>query len=843
MRVFQYLAFLSGTVLACAQPPSFLPEDAAYDPAITPPAAYLGYRIGERHLRHAELVGYLRQLAAESDRVAVLEYGRTHDHRPLLQLLISSPENIRKAETIRVGQLRLTDPGQSGRLDLGEMPVVVNLNYGVHGNEASASNAAPVVAYHLAAGTGPDMEELLENTVILLDPALNPDGMDRFAEWVNSRVGKNPNADPQTAEHREPWPNGRTNYYWFDLNRDWMLLTQPESRGRLELYHDWMPGFVLDFHEMGTDRTYFFQPGVPERNHPLTPESVFELTEAVSRSFSEALDDTGSLYFSKERFDDFYMGKGSTMPDLKGAVGVLFEQGSARGHVQDSIHGPVTFPFAIRNQVTVSLSVLEAARDHRIDFLEHTREFFQTSLEAGRKAGIAGYRFASPEDPRRAREFADVLKTHRIEVTPLKDGAGWFVPARQPHYLYLQALIEQRTEFEEDIFYDITAWTLPLAYHLDWEEVDRKPDSGGHPDESPDLAESGLGYLIDWNALYAPRLLLDLMEADVMAKAAMRPFTLEGRPHDAGTVFIPVSLQREKAETIHRILQTGMQDWEVPVTPVTTFLTEEGIDLGSDQIVPLKEARIVLVVGDGVSPYSAGSLWHLLDVRQDYPVTLVSMRQLQDMPLHEYTAILLPHSWGNGLSQSLGEQLSDFVRGGGTLACFGRAAAWAAGLDWVELKLMEKEVPADSKDSGEAEPPSSERRSFANAADDNALQQIRGAIFKAEADLTHPLLFGYTRESLPVFVSGTRFLAPSPNRYQTPLAFPEDPLLAGYASHENLQAISGAAAATVHTHGAGAVVLFGIDPVFRAYWRGTEKLVLNALLFGPHMQARDPGGY
>ncbi|HSH10065.1 MAG TPA: M14 family metallopeptidase, partial [Oceanipulchritudo sp.] len=776
----------------------FLPTDIDYDPAITTPAQYFGFEIGSRHLTHAELVAYLRHLDQQSDRIEIIEYGRTHGHRPLMQLLISTPENLSQKQQIRSAHKDLLDPSKALRLDLGKMPMVVNINYSVHGNEPSGANAAPVIAWYLAAAQGEKIESLLANTIILLDPTLNPDGLDRFANWTNSTTGRNPNPDPNTREHQEGWPNGRTNYYYFDLNRDWMLLTQPESRGRMALYHQWLPNFVLDFHEMGTDATYFFQPGIPERTHPLIPESVTELTERISHYFANALDTTGSLYFTKERFDDFYMGKGSTISDLKGAIGLLFEQASSRGMIQDSINGPVTFAFTIQNQVTVSLAVLEAAADLRIDFLEHMQTFFSESLKLAEKADLAGYRFAAPEDPARATELAWVLRGHDIVVEELMDGSGWFIPLQQPHYRYLQALVERRTEFKETSFYDITTWTLPLAYNLEWEELRKAPKTAGSEPSRQSLSVSRLGYLVDWATLNAPRAVLDLLQQDVIVKVAKAPFSLNGQAFGYGTVFVPVSIQADKADTIHTILSMAASEKAVRIAPVSTFLTEQGIDLGSSDMAPVNRPRIVLVGGEGLNSAEMGEVWHLLDVQCDYPVTIVQPSALNGLDLPKYTALILPGGRASAYPDSLVEKLKTWTREGGTLVCLGSASKWAIDKGLVSLKMVQSDP--ENPDTAPA------RRPFSEAANDAALQRIRGAIFETEIDVSHPLAYGYTRDHLPVFVEGETFLAPSQNRYQTPLIFSPEPLLSGYASQENLIKMAGTAAAAVESQGAGVVI-------------------------------------
>ncbi|NDV63411.1 hypothetical protein G0Q06_13175 [Puniceicoccales bacterium CK1056] len=830
---------------------NFLPQEMAYASSITKSETYLGYEIGNRLLTHGELIGYLRLLAAESDRIQLVETGKTHGGRPLITLIISSPENLANLESLREQHLQLADPRRSGNLNLEELPLVVGMYYSIHGNEPSGANAALLIAYHLAAGTGPEFEEFLDKTVILLDPCLNPDGLDRFANWSRNNVGKNPNPDPNTREHVEDWPGGRGNYYFFDLNRDWMLLTQPESVARLQLYHHWLPNLLFDFHEMGTASTYFFQPGVPERTHPLiTPENV-ALTERISHYFAQALDEAGSLYFSKERFDDFYMGKASTISDLKGAVGFLFEQASSRGLLQKSKTGDISFAFTVQNQVTISLAVLEAAREQRADLLAYMRDFFEDSLEEGRNADGAGFTFSSPGDPDRAQLFAEVLQGHDIEVSRTGDGNLWFIPAEQPQYRYLQALIEQQTEFDENIFYDITAWTLPLAYNLEWEQVGKAPKLADPPPPRT-LPESDLGYLIDWASLNAPRLLFDLLEEDVQVMVAKEPFTMAAEKFGYGTLFVSLAGQFEKAAQIHEILSASMEDHATRVRAVWTFLTEEGIDLGSNQLVTVKKPKILLASGGVFSSTQTGEVWHLLDVLHDYPVTLVKARQLDKLNLDEYTVLVVPGADTVEFSAELCDKLKGWVARGGSLVFLGKSAKWSIENQLVELSLLgvteppERTVstePTDPTDlaaaSVAATPipvPAPERRPFEAASDDKALTRIRGAIFDTVVDLSHPIAYGLNAMSLPVFVDEDFILAPSSSPYQTPLVFAEQPLLAGYASGENLSLMAGAAAVVVEPQGRGAVVLFGMKPVFRSYWRGTEKLLLNAILFGPLMK-------
>ena len=333
----------------------------------------LGYQPGEWHVGHDQMLYYMRTLAQSSDRATINEYAKSYEGRPLINLIFTSPENHAKLDQIKAEHLALTDPSQSADISTDEMPIVIWLGYSVHGNEASSLNATLLTAYHLASAQGETVDDLLENAVIIIDPCLNPDGSNRFASWVNSHKSYTINPDPNGREFSEAWPRGRTNHYWFDLNRDWLPLAHPESKGRIALFHEWKPNILTDHHEMGTNATFFFQPGIPSRKFPWTPEKNVDLTHKMAAFHSKYLDDIGTLYYSEESYDDFYIGKGSAYPDQNGGVAILFEQASSRGHAQENDFGVLTFPMTIKNQFTVSLSTMASGIAHRKEFLDYQK--------------------------------------------------------------------------------------------------------------------------------------------------------------------------------------------------------------------------------------------------------------------------------------------------------------------------------------------------------------------------------------------------------------------------------------------------------------------------------------
>ncbi|HSL84699.1 MAG TPA: M14 metallopeptidase family protein [Thermoanaerobaculia bacterium] len=842
----------------------YLPEAASYDPEVPAPAEVLGHQVGAWHVRPDQLVGYMERLAAASDRVRIEELGRTHERRPQVLLTISSPENLARLDEIGARHRELSEgrgPGAegAGHADLAGRPVFVYLGYSIHGNEPSGANASMLVAYHLAAGRGGEVEEMLANAVVLLDPSLNPDGLGRFAHWANMYRGEQPVADPDHREHVEAWPSGRTNHYWFDLNRDWLLLQHPESRNRVAAFQRYRPNVLADFHEMGTSATYFFQPGVPSRQNPLTPHRNLELTREIARFHAEALDEAGSLYYSEETFDDFYFGKGSTYPDIQGAVGILFEQASARGHVQEkgAGQGRISFPFAIRNQFLTSLSTLRAAVAKRDELLSYQAGFYRDALAEAARAPVGAHLVGSRGDRARLDEMVAVLRAHGIRVHRLgrtvtrggvtyAPGDSVAVPTGQRQYRLLEALFERRTEFADTTFYDVSAWTLPLAFGLPSADLARGDLSQGLLGE--EIREGGLGaepgsgmpaaadpvaWAFEWTSFYAPRALYRLLADGVQARVATRTFEAEvaaeggtaRRAFGYGTVVVPLGLQPERAAEIRETLAAAEREDGIGVHALTTGLTGGGMDLGSPSLEPLEAPVPLLLIGNGVSSYAAGEVWHHLDHRLGLEVTLADRSYLDRVDLSRYTHLILAHGGWGGLSEDEVAEIGSWVRAGGTLVALQGAAVWAEGA----LLGIEAEPAAEEEEAAAPLEP----RPYARFRQDVAVPLVAGTIFEAHVDETHPLAYGYAPGTLPVFRDTTLTLTPSENPYDTPVRYTERPLLAGYVSPQNLERLGGTPAVIATRLGRGVVIRMVDDPVFRGVWFGTAKLLSNAIFFGP----------
>lgn len=833
-----FLFSLSAALHAQPDIKYYLPENVSYNPAIPLPKSVIGHEVGEWHVTHDKLVAYMEALDKASDRISMEVTGYTHEGRPLLILVITAPENHAKLEQIRTEHLRLTDPGNNQSLNVRDMPIVFYMGYSIHGNESSGSNASLLAAYHLAAAEGAEINTYLKNTIVLLDPSFNPDGLQRFSGWVNARKSKITSEDPYDTEHNEAWPGGRFNHYWFDLNRDWLVAQHPESQARLKTFHRWKPNVLTDHHEMGPNSTFFFQPGVPSRMHPLTPEKNLELTRKIGNYHGEALDQIGSLYYTQEGYDDFYYGKGSTFPDIQGAIGILFEQASSRGHAQETQNGILRFEFTIRNQFTTSLSSLKAVNALREELLSYQLQFFRDAIaEAGRDP-VKAIIFGSAKDPQRTLLLAEAIARQDIQLYTLdrpqsvggrnyEAGSSYVVPLNQRQYRLIKSMFEKRTQFKDSLFYDISSWTLPLAFGVNYDELKAIPRLVQRLEQPVATKGKRIGdksnyaYAFETFNFNSPGAVYELLKHGVHVKVASEPFTNNGRKFERGTVVIPLGLQEKNIDQIEYIIDQVIAKKGVDVFALPGGLDYGSHSLGSASFLTLKKPSIAMIVGDGISPTDVGEVWHLLDVRHQMPVTLLPHQLLTRANLAKYNTIILPPSNGTlNLSEQQRDKLKTWVQNGGVMIGLENAVQWfnANGFGKFELKKEEETAQA--------------RRPYAFIEQFKGAQETSGAIFNCQIDPTHPLFFGYTEQNIPMFKPNNLFLEKSKNPYANPATYSANPLLSGYISKENYNKLKDSSVSGVSVLGQGRVIGFTDNLYFRAFWLGTSRILTNAIFYG-----------
>ena len=808
----------------------YLPTDVTYNQEIPTPKSIIGHEVGEWHITHDKLVTYMKALAASSDRITIEDRGKTFEDRPLLLLTITTPKNHQNIESIRENHIAGTN---NDALDISKDPIVVYQGFSIHGNEPSGSNAALAVAYYLAAAEGAAMDDLLENTVILLDPSFNPDGLQRFAHWANTNRSKNTNPDPNDREYTETWPRGRTNHYQFDMNRDWLPVQLPESKARIASFHKWLPNILTDHHEMGSNASFFFQPGIPSRTNPLTPQRNQDLTKEIASYHAKAFDKMGSLYYSEESFDDFYYGKGSTFPDINGSIGILFEQASSRGHAQETVNGVLTFPFTIRNQFTAALSTLEAARKMRTKILQYQQDFYKESRNSGARKALV---FGDEKDAAKSYHLAEVLQHHQIKIHEVKanftengktfkKGYSYVVPMNQKNQRLVKAMFDVRTQFKDSLFYDVSAWTFNHAFGVDYAEDISLSKAGS---EILDLKmkagvvsfKSDYGYLMPWNEYYTPKALSAIIEKGLRTKVAMKNFKNGENSYDYGTIFIPVQNQKLSSIAIFQALKKIAKESHVVINGVNTGLND-GIDLGSNNFSAIATQKVAMLVGDGIAGNASGEIWHLLDQRFDMPVTRLDMRYFTRVAISKYTAIIIPSSANIGAKAE--EKLKEWVQEGGTLIGYKNTAKWL-----VKSKFIKLAFEATKMDTIAGV-------SFENKGLKFGAQYIGGAIFEANIDRSHPINFGYKNDKIALFRNSTLFIKADTKSYNNPIQYTEKPLLSGYISSENAKLIKNTVPFKVQKLGKGRVIVFTDNTNFRAFWLGTNKLLMNAIFFGDKM--------
>ena len=786
----------------------YLPE-IEYDSTLPTPESVLGYQVGEWHPSHDHLEKYLRVLCEASPKCQFEEYARSHEHRPLFFLRISNPDNLNNLETIREKRDKLVDPYNDEK-DM-DVPTVIYQGYSIHGNESSGASASLLVAYYLLAGEGKYLDELLTSSVIFIDPCYNPDGLTRFSTWANMHKHSTLTSDPASREFNEVWPGGRTNHYWFDLNRDWLFNIHPSSKGRIETFQKWKPDILTDHHERGSNSSFFFQPGVPSRTNPNTPQVNQDLTDNMANYHKQNLDSLGCKYFSKERFDDYYYGKGSTYPDIQGCIGILFEQASSRGHLKETKNGLLTFPFTIRNQVTTSLSTQRAALALHDKILKYKIDFYKNQKD--RKGS---YVFEC-EDRYKADFFLSMMRRHDIEVLPIAetqkiDGKtftkeiSYVVPKDQRQSGLIKTIFEPVNTFRDSLFYDVSAWTVPFALDLKYVDTTQKIETNSKPywNAYPAVSNPSV-YIVDWSNYMAPTIMYALQREKIKFQVLSKQTKIDDTEYPIGTVIIPIPEEKTKQDSLTQVLTSADENWKFNTTPS---------NWKPNKRAKLKDVRmpsVALLTGEGINQYEAGSSWYQMDKRLKLPVTMLDLRQFARTDLSRYTHIILPDGRYGGLQKP--EKLKKWIADGGTLIAMRKAINFTSKQGWTPVN--QKQHPA-----GDSIPDNPQAR---------GAQVIGGAIIRSKINLDHPLFYGYTDEDLPVFKRGVQFYEPTKTSKASPMVYTDNPMMSGYASDRNVKIMKNSAGIFCHKMNKGKIISLVDNPNFRGYWLAGSKLFANCL--------------
>ena len=811
---------------------------------IPSPDAYFGYFIGDSYTRHDQVVAYMETLASLSERASLEVYGESIEGRELVILTITSKENHKNLEKLKKKHLQVVDETVD-ITDFSGLPIFINLGYNVHGNEPSGTEAALLAAYTLVASENPLIENYLKESVVFLEPTINPDGRDRYANWANSYKGNPLIADKYDIQHNEQWPYGRTNHYWFDLNRDLLLAVQPESQARLKWFHQWYPNVVTDFHEMGTNSTYFFEPKQHSASlNLITPiENTNVLNEAFAKDYVADLNEIGSLYFTKEKYDATYPGYGSTYGDLQGSLSLLFEQGGSRGHVQETDTGNKTFAFTIRNQYVSTFATIKSAIKNKDLLYAYQNSFFKNAMNLAEKSKVKGYVFGDNYDKNRNKEFVDLLLKHKIEVYPLSKtlamdgkefikGHSFVVPTEQKEYLMVRTMFETHKQYRDSVFYDASSWSMANFYNMKYKPLSKLPELKEkitverNVVRNTAVGRSEYAYLIPWDDYYAPALLNKLQEKGIIVKTAQEPFSIASNNKEVafsrGTLLVPVSLQSIDSEHLFQLVSNLSETYSIEAYATSSGYSISGSDLGSSNFAALTRPKTMMLIGAGVSAYEAGEVWHLFEQRMEMPITKISNTMFGKVDLQRYNTMVLVSGSYNSLSKISYDRIEKWVSEGNTLITINTANTWVIKNKIVKERLVEK-----VKDSIVP------RLQYADSRGTIGKQKIGGTIFNIDLDLTHPIAYGYHDKNIPVYKNKEVFLAPSKNRFSTVAKYTEQPHIDGFVSQENIDNYITQSASILSSRiGKGRVVMFSDNPNFRGAWYGTSKLFMNAVFFG-----------
>lgn len=836
------------------------------DERLPRPDTFLGYPLGGRFSSWDRITAYLEALDAASPRVKAWEYGRTYEGRPLKLVAVSTPANIERLDEIREDVLRLAEPaglsaGERERL-LRRTPAVIWLAYGVHGNESSSAEAALGTAYVLAASQG-DTAQMLDDLVVLIDPLSNPDGRERYVNGFRQRRGEEANPRRTAAEHWELWPGGRQNHYVIDLNRDWAWATQQETRQRIAAYRSWEPQVYVDFHEMGSDSSYFFPPSA-EPIHPRIDRRILSWLDTFGRANAAAFDRQGWIYFKGESYDLFYPGYGDSYPSLRGAVGMTYEMagGGRAGQALTLPDGSVlTLADRVARHLTTALTTVRtAARSSRRLLEDFAANRTKAAAEPART-------YLWTADQQEARSLADLLAFHGIQVRqlaksaeipvhslsrgasealPRKFAAGtWAVSTAQPLGNLVEALLElesnmgqgfldrQRQRLEQNLdaeFYDITAWSLPLAFNVRAWVAPGDVAGGRPPAEAPSgiRGEGDLGWLVTPQGIASYRLAAALQKRQIRHRVAMASFSSGDTTYPAGTLFIP---RRANSDGVRDSFQSLLQEMSLTAQGVASSWEFKGISLGSSDMAAVRPVRVGLLSGDGVDSTSFGFLWHLLDRQIGLDHDRLDLAQLRQLPLADFDVLVFPSgSYEDRISDKTKEALDAWVRQGGVLVAIGDAVTWAQDKELTSIKRWQPPKKEDKEDS-EEDPEASESAVETRLAERSIYTP--GAVLATRMQPQHPLTLGLATPPDVLYEGSTVLKATGDPRQDVLVAVDEDPVVAGFAWPEAEQRLAGSLLVGAEQRGRGSVVLFAQDPAYRLFWRATTPVFLNALLYGP----------
>ncbi len=809
---------------------------------IPSPDKFLGYPLGTKFTRHHAIVEYCKAIATAAPQMVQYEtYGETYEGRPLVLCYISSADNMQRLESIRMNNLRLAGLAKDKMMPVvNNAPAIVWLSYNVHGNEPASSEAAMQTLYELVNPANNKTKEWLKNTVIILDPCLNPDGRDRYVNWYNSVVAKPNNVSAQAREHMEPWPQGRSNHYNFDLNRDWAWQSQIETRHRIKKYNQWMPQVHVDYHEQGFNEPYYFAPAAEPLHQVITPwQKTFQAL--IGKNNAAEFDKNGWLFFTKERFDLFYPSYGDTYPTYNGAIGMTYEQGGIRAGlgVLTNEGDTLTLTDRITHHTATGLSTIATVSNHATSLINEYKLFFDNN-RSGKNFTYKTYVLTS-NNLQKLQSVAKLLQSNGIEYGSLINntfkGLNYqtrkeenavlqqyhlAVSLMQPKSSLASVLLEPSSSLNDSITYDITAWSMPYAHGVSAYAVkEALPIKAAEVGQSviSNVPETNYGYLIKYNSLNSARILVQLLNQGVKVRFAEKPFVHNKQMFDPGTLIV---LLKGNVANVSQVVQAALQNITAEIFPVTSGMMDSGADFGSPDVKLVGMPKVAMFTGEQVSSLDAGEIWHFFEETLQYPITLFNVTDWARVSLKDYQVLIMPDGRYNAASdKGFADKLKEFVKSGGKVVAMQNAINVLSNADWGMKLKEDKADEASRKDEYNA------LKKYADREKEFVTNNIPGAVYKLQLDNTHPLAFGY-----PDYYYT---LKQDPNMYEflkdgwNVGVLKKDGYITGFSGNTLKPKLKDGLLMGVQEIGAGNVVYLNDNVLFRSFWENGKLLFCNAV--------------
>ena len=799
---------------------------------IQSPKEFLGYELGKQFTRHHRVVDYFTYVSTQLDNVLLEKYGETNERRPLYVSYISSKKNIENIEQIRHNNLGQTGLKPASINDI----AIVWLSYNVHGNEASSTEASMQTLYELVT----TKKDQLENTLVIIDPCINPDGRDRYANWYNQVKSEPYNTDQNAKEHREPWPGGRANHYLFDLNRDWAWATQIESTQRLKIYNKWMPHVHVDFHEQSMNNPYYFAPAA-EPFHEIITDWQRNFQTQIGKNHARYFDKNGWLYFTKESFDLLYPSYGDTYPTYMGAIGMTYEQagGGMGGLGVDTDHGyELTLVDRVAHHKTTGLSTVEIASKNAVTLNTEFKKFFDTGsfkyksyvlknenkdkttrllalldkhqidYEFTNKGLVKGYNYLTQQESRMSVNTKDLV-----------------IHTQQPKGKMVKVLFEPNAKLTDSLTYDITAWSLPYAHGF--KAIASTIKVSSRKDVMVDTAnneidQNAYAYVSKWNSLEDASFLAALLQADVRVRFSEKDFTIEGNSYAKGTLIILRGDNKTNKEFDKQITSIA-QNNNRKLTPVQTGFVSSGKDFGSSSVNPINKQKVAVISGKGTSSLSFGEIWHFFETQLHYPLTVLDTDYINRVDLDEYDVLIIPNGYYSSILNKSGlEKINNFAQAGGTVIAIGTALRSFANKEGFALKSKKSTKGKENKTAN--------LTAYEDTRRNRANTLITGAIFKSKVDNSHPLAFGYDDVYFSLKLNNASY-AYLQNGSNVAYFNKSATNLAGFAGKKALKNIPESLLFGEERKGSGSIIYMVDNPLFRSFWDNGKLFFVNAIFF------------